>query len=341
MLLVKKISSWIRDKCTLYHAFIVTFQLFGAFVIAVISPFLLRQLFLPSLVEYTIPLHFNFETCREQLAGICSFPTAVIDFSVENPKLSPGEYYEINIEIVLSESTIASNVGIFQAVVELVDELNIKRTFRRSCFASKHRSVIYRIGQYWWNLACQTLLFPAYFLGILTVLDDRKLEVSFTNRLVDSDLANTALLSVQLQNRFIEVESGKLSFRVRFGLLRIFLHNYPIVSSLLIIGFTYFMCLIGIILYWTLQTLFGSFGFSNLSYIVPIDGTNGSSSPPEICTGNASAEDFTSEDHLQLQELKRSETEDDVTSLIWNDLRRRNSDEVSESFLQLRNKIGK
>ncbi|VDO44220.1 unnamed protein product [Onchocerca flexuosa] len=243
----------------------------------------LIQLFLPSLVEYTVPLHFNFETCREQLAGICSFPTAVIDFSLENPKLSPGEYYEISIEIVLSESTIASNVGIFQAVVELVDQNNIKRAFRRSCFANRHRSVIYRIGQGWWNLVCKTLLFPAYFLGILTVLDDRKLEVSFTNRLVDSDLANTALLSVQLQNRFIE-------------------------------------------------TLFSSFWFSNLSCIVPIDETNGSSTSPEICTGNASAE---------LQELGRSETEGDMTFLIRNDLRRRNSDEVSESFLQLRKRIGK
>lgn len=44
------------------------------------------------------------------------------------------------------------------------------------------------------------------------MLNDRKLEVSFTNRLVCSDLANTALLYVQLQNRFIEVffnEDGK------------------------------------------------------------------------------------------------------------------------------------
>lgn len=37
------------------------------------------------------------------------------------------------------------------------------------------------------------------------MLDDRKLEVSFTNRLVDSDLADTTLLYVQLQNRFVEV----------------------------------------------------------------------------------------------------------------------------------------
>uniref|UniRef100_A0A0R3S448 Seipin n=1 Tax=Elaeophora elaphi TaxID=1147741 RepID=A0A0R3S448_9BILA len=205
MLLVQKVGSWIRDRFTLYHVIIAVFQLFGAFVMAIASPFLLRHLFLPSLVEYTIPLHFNFETCREQLAGICSFPTAVVDLSVENPKLSPKEYYEISVEIILSESTITANVGIFQAVIELVDQLNMKRTFRRSCFANKHHSVMYRIAQAWWNLVCRTLLFPAYFFGLLTALDDHKLEVSFTNRLVDSDLANTALLYVQLQNRFIEV----------------------------------------------------------------------------------------------------------------------------------------
>lgn len=58
----------------------------------------------------------------------------------------------MSIEIVLSESTIISNVGIFQAVVELVDQLNVKKTFRRSCFANRHRGVIYRIFQGWWNL---------------------------------------------------------------------------------------------------------------------------------------------------------------------------------------------
>ncbi|KAM3716195.1 Seipin [Dirofilaria immitis] len=327
MLVVKKVGSLIRDKCTLYHAVIIIFQLLGAFVIAVISPFVFRQLFFPALVEYTVPLHFNFETCREQLAGICSFPTAVIDFSVENPKLSPGEHYEIKIEIVLSESTITSNVGIFQAVIELRDQLNIKKTFRRSCFVNRYRGVIYRIGQGLWALACKTVFFPAYFLGMLTVMDDRKLEVSFTNHLIDNDLSNISLLYVQLQNRFIEVESGKLSLRINFGLLRIFLYDYPIVSSLLIICLTYFMCLTGIILYWMLQVFSGFFEFSNINYVL-IDRTDGSSTPPEICTGTAS-----------VKELKTSETRDDVASFIWNDSRRKISDEVSENFLQHRNKI--
>ncbi|MCP9260757.1 hypothetical protein DINM_003914 [Dirofilaria immitis] len=210
-----------------------------------------KTAFFPALVEYTVPLHFNFETCREQLAGICSFPTAVIDFSVENPKLSPGEHYEIKIEIVLSESTITSNVGIFQAVIELRDQLNIKRHFE--------------------DPACKTVFFPAYFLGMLTVMDDRKLEVSFTNHLIDNDLSNISLLYVQLQNRFIE--------------------------------------------------------FSNINYVL-IDRTDGSSTPPEICTGTAS-----------VKELKTSETRDDVASFIWNDSRRKISDEVSENFLQHRNKI--
>ncbi|VDO32411.1 unnamed protein product [Brugia timori] len=312
MLVVEKISSWIRDRFTIYHIITAIIQLFGAFVVAVISPFLLRQLLLPSLVEYTVPLHFNFETCREQLAGVCSFPIAVVDFSVEKLKLSPGENYEISIEIILSESTIASNVGIFQAVVELVDPndpRNMKRTFRKSCFVNRNHSLIYRIVQGWWNLACQTLFFPAYFLGLLTMSDNRKLEVSFTNHLVDSDLDNTALLYVQLQNRFIEVESGKLSFRVRFGLLRVFLHDYPIISSLLIIIFAYFMCLTGIALYWIIQTLF-------VLHITILQRT-------------------ITKHNLELKELKRSEIADDVTFLTWNDLRR-SSDKALENSLHRR-----
>uniref|UniRef100_A0A1I8EWD5 Seipin n=1 Tax=Wuchereria bancrofti TaxID=6293 RepID=A0A1I8EWD5_WUCBA len=327
MLVVKKISSWIRDRLTIYHIITAILQLFGAFVVAVISPFLLRQLLLPSLVEYTVPLHFNFETCREQLAGVCSFPTAVVDFSMENLKLSPGENYEISVEIILSESTIASNVGIFQAVVELVDPLNMKRTFRKSCFVNRHHSLIYRIVEGWWNLACQTLFFPVYFLGLLTMSDNRKLEVSFTNHLVDSDLENTALLYVQLQNRFIEVESGKLSFRIRFGLLRVFLHDYPIISSLLIIIFVYLMCLTGIALYWLLQALFGFFAYSNLSSIVPVDETNRLFVQPE--------DDYFFKHHLELKELKRPEIADDVTFLTWNDLRR-SSNKTSESSLHRR-----
>uniref|UniRef100_A0A1I7VZF4 Seipin n=1 Tax=Loa loa TaxID=7209 RepID=A0A1I7VZF4_LOALO len=272
-----------------------------------------QQVLLPSFVEYTIPLHFNFETCREQLAGICSFPTAVVDFSLENPKLSPGDNYEVSIEIVLSESTIISNVGVFQAVVEFVDQLNIKRTFRRSCFANIHHGVIYRIAQWWWNLACRTLFFPAYLFGLLTIFNDRQLEVSFTNRLVASDLTNIALLYVQLENRFVEVESGKLSIKIRLGLLRIFLHKYPIISSLLIITFTYFTCLMGITLYWTMQAFFGFFALSNLSCTFPMDETKRPSALPDV---------YTETGDLELEELGRSEIADKATILIWNDLRR-------------------
>ncbi|VDK85278.1 unnamed protein product [Litomosoides sigmodontis] len=320
MLLMQKVALWIRDKFAFYHIIIAAFQFFGAFILAVTSPLLIRQFLLPSSVKHAVPLHFNFETCREQLAGICSFPTATVDFSVENPKLSPGEHYEMIIEIVLSESTIISNVGIFQAVVELVDQRNVKRTFRRSCFANRHRGVIYRMFRGWWNLACQTVFFPAYFFGMLTVLDDRKLEVSFTNRLVCSDLANTALLYVQLQNRFIEVESGILVFNVRFGLLRVFLHNYPIVSSLLIIIFTYFICLIGIALYWLLPVVLR---FCRLFATVPEDEME---RPAEVCTEIATTE-----------LLERSEIEGDTTFLVLNNLRRY-SDKALESFPHRRNK---
>ncbi|CAG9529980.1 unnamed protein product [Cercopithifilaria johnstoni] len=327
MLLLQKIGLWIRDRFTLYYVIVAIFQLFGAFAVAFASPFLLRQFLLPSLVKYTVPLHFNFETCREQLAGICSFPTATVDFSMENPKLSSGEYYEMSIEIVLSESTVTSNVGIFQAVVELVDQLNMKKIFRKSCFANKHHGIIYRIGRGWWNLACKTLLFPAYFFGLVTTLDDRKLEVMFTNHLVDSDLANIAVLYVQLQNRFVEVESGKLLFRVRLCSLRIFLHDYPIVSSLLIIIFTYFTCLTGITLYWMLQVFFGSSGLSNLSCTTTTDETKRSSAALEVY-----AETAATEGHFQLE---KSEVEGDATFLIWNDLRK-DSNKASESSLHRR-----
>ncbi|KAL3986174.1 putative adipose-regulatory protein (Seipin) family protein [Acanthocheilonema viteae] len=314
---MQKVISWIHDRFSLYDVIIAILQFFGAFAVAVASPFLLRQLLLPSLVKYSVPLHFNFETCREQLAGICSFPTATVNFSVENPKLSPSEYYEMSIEIVQSQSTVTSNVGIFQAVVELVDRLNMKRIFRRSCFANRGHGVLYRIGQSWWNLACQTLFFPVYFFGLLTVLDDRKLEISFTNRFVDSDLANTALIYVQLQNRFLEVESGELSFRVCFGSLRIFLHDYPVISSVLVMILTYFMCLTGIILYWTLQALFRCSDLSNLNCTIPTDEKR--SSPY-----------WKSTPKQQQLSLERTEIEGNATFLIWNDLKR-NSDKASES----------
>lgn len=42
MLLMQKVGLWIRDKFTLYHVLIVTFQFFGAFVVAVTSPLLIR-----------------------------------------------------------------------------------------------------------------------------------------------------------------------------------------------------------------------------------------------------------------------------------------------------------
>lgn len=70
----------------------------------------------------------------------------------EKPELSPGEYYELSVEIILSESAITSNIGIFQAVVKLVDQMDMKRTFRRSFFANRHHGIMHRIGQSFWNL---------------------------------------------------------------------------------------------------------------------------------------------------------------------------------------------
>ncbi|VDN23164.1 unnamed protein product [Gongylonema pulchrum] len=214
-----------------------------------------RQLLLPSLAEYAAPLHFNFETCQYQLSGVCSFPTAVVDFSADDVELSPGIDYEVSAEIVLSESTVISNVGIFQVVFEAIDSLNNKKTFRRSCFARMHRGLLRRIYEVFWKLLCRTIFFPIYFVGLLSVPDDRVIEVSFTDRLADHDIAKTVLFYVQLQNRFIEVESAKLLLRARFGLLRMFLYDYPIFSSLVLAIFTYFTFLVGISFYWIMRIL--------------------------------------------------------------------------------------
>lgn len=70
----------------------------------------------------------------------------------DNLVLSPGIYYEVSVEVVLSESTVNSNVGIFQAVLDAVDELNNTKTFRRSCFATKQHGLIYSIYEFCWNL---------------------------------------------------------------------------------------------------------------------------------------------------------------------------------------------
>ncbi|VDM95697.1 unnamed protein product [Thelazia callipaeda] len=270
---VKEIGSWIRDRFTFYDFIIFILQIFSATLIGIIWPFILRSLLLPSVVEYSAPLYFNFETCREQLAGVCSFPTANIDFSIvcfrfisewsyvldiESPSWSLKDYYEVSVEAILSQSTITSNIGIFQISVVLVDEVNVTKIFRRSCYASKNRSLLSRIGHFWWDLSCKTIFFPAYFIGFLTVTDDRKIKVSFPNYLRGMDLAKMKELYVQLQNRFIEVESGTLLFRARFGLLRVFLYDYPIFSYCLFACLTYFGCLMGIAFYWMLKAFFGS-----------------------------------------------------------------------------------
>uniref|UniRef100_A0A915CN62 Uncharacterized protein n=1 Tax=Ditylenchus dipsaci TaxID=166011 RepID=A0A915CN62_9BILA len=55
---------------------------FGHFLLillfSILTPLILRQVYAAKFVEHEEPLEFTFQTCDSELAGVCSYPEAVI-----------------------------------------------------------------------------------------------------------------------------------------------------------------------------------------------------------------------------------------------------------------------
>ncbi|KHJ86973.1 hypothetical protein OESDEN_13262, partial [Oesophagostomum dentatum] len=65
---------------TVYTATLLLFQFSLALFISLVFPLIARRFALPSSIENEVDLNLSFDTCSSELHGICSFPSATVEY---------------------------------------------------------------------------------------------------------------------------------------------------------------------------------------------------------------------------------------------------------------------
>uniref|UniRef100_A0AC34F7P8 Seipin n=1 Tax=Panagrolaimus sp. ES5 TaxID=591445 RepID=A0AC34F7P8_9BILA len=215
------------------------------FVASFFTPFILRWILLPNIVSHSQDVDFTFRTCADQLYGVCSFPEAIVDLDEMETVLSPGYYYSFSLNIELVDSPENRKLGMFQAQVSPkgisgTPLANYKKTILfRPSFYSKVYTFIRNIA-----------FFPLYIIGFFPSFDTSK-SILFTDHFFELSDNPTKTISLELQNRFIQVASADFHIRAHVGISSYLLYNYPTITYSIIfsICFTIYsgLCL----LYWS------------------------------------------------------------------------------------------
>ncbi|VDD85075.1 unnamed protein product [Enterobius vermicularis] len=246
-----RIQFWdkIRSQLSAFKILVILLQIGVALGISLFSPLFLRYFCLPKVVEYSPQLHFTFTTCPNQLAGVCSFPTAIVSLTEDGVALPDGIRYDIFVEVPAYVSKNKNEIGAFQVVVEIFTSEGRKVSlFRRTTFLDNSFTGFL-------PLAKRFLFFP---LNLFKWWDEevvRDLRIHVTDRFVEDPVLKTSKMSVQIQNRFLQVASGKLFLNARFGFFRSFLYNWPFLSSIVIIG-VFLSCTFSLLtVYWGYRSI--------------------------------------------------------------------------------------
>ncbi|VDN52750.1 unnamed protein product [Dracunculus medinensis] len=190
-----------------------------------------RILLLPTMISFKSPLNFIFLTCPDELSGVCSFPTATIHLAEENWYFNPTLKYEVNVAIELTNANVNDHLGMFQLIYETIDEEGKK-------IVSYHRSVfLKKSGYVFVKQVAFFLFYPLYYFQILSDPYARTLRVSFTDRFKEIQSRTTSAIVVQLQNKFLEIESGVIMVEAKLGFMSSFLFYWPFISGIVIFIF--------------------------------------------------------------------------------------------------------
>lgn len=211
---------------------------------ALIFVLLMRHWWLPSVATLHKPLNFVFDTCRQELSGICSFPTANVTLInlYGDYVFTPGTAYSIVLDLTLTDCHENRHVGLFLTTLRLYGERgNQLFAFARSAMFRQRSGLLQTFRRF--------VLLPFYLIGWTNEVEPLRLE--FTSAYYDHQADPAISLSIELQNKFLVVESAELSVVAQFGLLQNFLYNWPLLSTFFLF-ITVVACLGGIsMLYWT------------------------------------------------------------------------------------------
>uniref|UniRef100_A0A7E4UWP3 Seipin n=1 Tax=Panagrellus redivivus TaxID=6233 RepID=A0A7E4UWP3_PANRE len=218
--------------------------LVGVLLLAAITPLVLRYFLLPNVVSHRQQLDFTFRTCDDQLSGICSYPEAIFDLEQEGLTLSPNYYYTFKLTMELFENSQNKQLGVFQAQVS-------PKTADGKVIASFKKQVLFKqsfLGNLY-RLVRNTCLFPLYLIGYFTQ-SDCTVDVKFPNNFLERSSQPTAVIAVQLQNKYVQVADAYLELGAHVGLSGYLLSEFPILSYLGSFGLCFAVNMALFLVYW-------------------------------------------------------------------------------------------
>lgn len=203
--------------------------------ISLIAPFWMRRFFYSNFVEHEKPLEFVFNTCTIELSGVCSFPEAEFVLDPGELELQPNYYYTFTLDLVLFDTPQNRAISLIMAGIYMKDDsLQIIKGFHKSIpvfSAFSARSFIKRL----YILTRNTVFWPLWLLGFFSEMEVTDIfTAKFPNYFLERAERPTRFITVQLQNRYIQLSSGSLRIRTSLSYWSFFINEYPLTSHIVL-----------------------------------------------------------------------------------------------------------
>ncbi|KAH7730823.1 Seipin [Aphelenchoides avenae] len=220
-------------------------------VCSLTTPFIVRWFFAVPFVELSVPLDFVFRTCDQQLSGVCSYPEATVALDQVPTKLDHSYYYGFTVGLTLFDTSQNRALGLSLVQLQAKDEalavvstyqktLLVKHTPPSTGFLVKIRNIVF---------------FPLYLVGYFSEPVAEPLVLVLTNKHRENSKAPTKFLAVQIQNRFIQIESGTLFIHAHVGWSGYVFTEYPLITYVSLFSISASIYFIIFALYWASKGL--------------------------------------------------------------------------------------
>ncbi|EYC34506.1 hypothetical protein Y032_0001g445 [Ancylostoma ceylanicum] len=229
-----------------YTAVLLLFQFSLAFFASLSFPLIIRRLALPPSIENEIDLNLSFNTCTSELHGICSFPSATVEYE-KGTLFSPSVAYALSVRLRFADIDSGRKLGLFQNVLSFYDGDEQLKTYSKTSYLREPTIL---------TKAMWLFFFPFYFAGFFH--DYNSLEIAMTSSHIEALSHSSTKLHYQLQDRFAQVEKATLVIGARFGIIRYLLYNWPLTTSMVLFFASFSACCFTIILYWGAKSILGN-----------------------------------------------------------------------------------
>lgn len=219
----------IKSKIAVLAKF--TVELAAILTISIIVPILIRHICLPKRINEEFPLNVGFETCKDDLHSVCSFPTATLSYN-QADIFSPNVHYEVTIWLKFADVDNTVRLGLFQNIISFSDENgNVLKQFRKTSYL-RTPSIF---TKFTW-----IAFFPLYFLGAFH--DYTTLEVTMTSNYVEQSMRQSVKMMFTLEDKFANIEEAKFIIVARFGIIRHVLYYWPLTTYFILFVATFLAC---------------------------------------------------------------------------------------------------